>query len=76
MSRTIRGRRVAFDNIAVGSATGAERTKGTNTTEVLAYETFTAGTNAVRTTDALDHLLTVSGGKTSGFIDETIINTN
>jgi hypothetical protein len=26
MSRTLRGRRVAYDNIAAGSATGAERT--------------------------------------------------
>lgn len=76
MSYTIRGRRVAYDNIAVGAATGQERTKGTLTSEVLALENFVAGSAAVRTTDALDHLITVTGGKTTVDTDETMINTN
>ncbi len=76
MSFNIRGKRVAFDNIAVGSTTGRERTKGTNSTEVLAYENFEAGTAAVRTTDCLDHILTATTTRTTVFVDETIINTN
>jgi hypothetical protein len=76
MSFTLRGKRVSFDNIAVGSASGRERTKGSNTTEVLAYENFQAGTNAVRTTDALDHILTATTTRTTGYTDETMINTN
>ena len=69
MAFTLRGKRVAFDNIAVGSVTGRERTKGSNTTEPLAYETFEAGTNAVRTTDALDHILTNTTTRTTGFTE-------
>ncbi|MCU0521423.1 MAG: hypothetical protein MUF84_12105 [Anaerolineae bacterium] len=76
MSYNLRLRRVAYDNIAVGSATGRERTKGTNTTPLLANETFQAGTAAVRTTDCLDHIITATGGKTTAFVNETIINTN
>ncbi len=76
MSYNLRLRRVAYDNIAVGSATGIERTKGTNSTQLLAQETFTAGTAALRTTDCLDHIITASGGKTTVFVNETIINTN
>jgi hypothetical protein len=76
MSYNIRLRRVAYDNIAVGSATGRERLKGSNSTELLANETFTAGTAAVRTTDGLDHIITSSGGVTTAFVNETMVNTN
>ena len=76
MSYNLRLRRVAFDNIAVGRATGQERTKGTVSSELLAKETFQAGTAAVRTTDGLDHIISSSGGVTSAFVNETIINTN
>lgn len=76
MSYNIRLRRVAYDNIAVGSVTGRERVKGTNSTELLAKETFVAGTAAVRSTDGLDHLITTTAGKTTAFVNETMINTN
>lgn len=76
MSYSIRGKRVAFDNILVGTVASREMHKGTNTTEVLAYETFQAGTNAARTTDCLDHILTATTTRTTGFTDETMINTN
>jgi len=76
VSYNLRMRRVAFDNIAVGSVTGRERPKGTNSTELLAKETFTAGTAAVRTTDGLDHIITEAAGKTTDFVNETPINTN
>ena len=76
MSYNIRMRRVAYDNIAVGSATGRERTKGTNSTELLAKETMSAGTAAVRTTDCLDHIITQAAAKTTDFVNEKIINTN
>lgn len=76
MSYSLRLRRVAYDNIAVGSITGRERTAGTNSTPLLAKETFVAGTAAVRTTDCLDHIITSSGGATTDFVNETIINTN
>lgn len=76
MSYNIRMRRVAYDNIAVGSATGRERHKGTNSTELLAAETFAAGGAATRTTDGLDHIITSSGGKTTAFVNEQIENVN
>lgn len=76
MSYSIRMRRVAFDNVAVGSVAGRERHKGTNSTELLANETFTAGTAAVRTTDGLDHIITEAAGKTTGYVNETPVNTN
>jgi hypothetical protein len=83
MAFTIRGRRVAFDNIAVGSATGKEQT-AVGTTGVVSgpSETYFGGSNqavaATRPTskDSTDHLYTVSGDKTSEWINETIINTN
>lgn len=76
MSYNLRMRRVAFDNIAVGSATGRERVKGSNSTELLARENFTPGTAAVRTTDGLDHIITQTGGRTTGYVNEKIINAN
>lgn len=76
MSYNLRLRRVAYDNIAVGSVTGRERVKGTNSTELLAKETFVAGTAAVRTTDGLDHIITQLAGKTTGYVNETMVNTN
>ena len=78
MSYNLRLRRVAFDNIAVGSATGRERTKGTNSTEILAKENLNApdAPSTARTTNALDLILTTTGGKTTQYVNETIINTN
>ncbi len=76
MSYNLRLKRVAYDNIAVGSVAGRELTKGTNSTELLAKETFVAGTAAVRTTDGLDHIITSSGGVTTGYVGETMVNTN
>ena len=76
MSYNIRMRRVAYDNIAVGSATGRERHKGTNSTELLARETFALAGAAVRTTDCLDHIITTSGGATTEFVNEQIENAN
>lgn len=76
MSYNIRMRRVAYDNIAVGSATGRERTKGTNSTEALAYENFVPDSAATRTTDGLDHIITSSGGVTTEFVNEQILTEN
>lgn len=78
MSYNLRLRRVAYDNIAVGGVAGRERTKGTNSTEILARENINAPTapSTYRTTDCLDHIITSSGGKTTGYVNETIINTN
>ena len=76
MSYNIRLRRVAYDNIAAGSATGRERTKGTNSTELLAKECFIGDGASVRTTDCLDHILTTTGGKTSVFVNETMGSSN
>ena len=76
MSYTLRMRRVAYDNIAAGSATGRERTKGTNSTEVLARECFIGAQSAARTTDCLDHINTAAGGVTTGFVAETMLSSN
>jgi len=77
VSYNLRLRRVAYDNIAIGSATGRERIKGTNSTELLAREAVVfGGTPGQRTTDCLDHIITSSGGKTTAFVNETIINNN
>lgn len=78
MSYNLRLRRVAYDNIAVGGVAGRERTKGTNSTEILARENINAPTapSTYRTTDCLDHIITSSGGVTTGYVNETIINTN
>jgi len=71
MSYNLRMRRVAYDNIKGGSATGRERVKGSNSTELLAREALVAGgTPGQRTTDCLDHILGVSSGKTTGYVDE------
>lgn len=72
MSYTIRMRRVAYDNIAVGSVTGRERTKGTNSTEVLGRENMVAGAANTRTTDCLDHILTATTARTTEFTNEII----
>ena len=78
MSYNLRLRRVAYDNIAVGGVAGRERTKGTNSTEILARENINAPTapSTYRTTDCLDHIFTEAAGKTTGYVNETIINTN
>ena len=78
MSYNLRLRRVAFDNIAVGSVTGIERTAGTRSTEILCKENIAAPSapSTYRTTNALDLLITSTGGKTTQYVNETIINTN
>ena len=76
MSYTLRMRRVAYDNIAAGSATGRERTKGTNSTEVLARENFIGDQSAARTTDCLDHINTAAGAVTTEFVNETMLSSN
>jgi hypothetical protein len=78
MSYNLRLRRVAYDNIAVGSVTGIERHKGTNSTEILARENIAApdAPSTYRTTNALDLMLNEDGNKTTQYVNETIINTN
>lgn len=78
MSYNLRLRRVAFDNIAVGSATGIERTAGTRSTEILAKENIAAPSapSTYRTTNCLDHILNQDGNPTTVYTNETIINTN
>jgi hypothetical protein len=83
MSRTIRGRRVSYDNILVGTVASKEITAiGSSAPVSGPSETYFGGSNqaigATRptSTDATDNMLTVSGDKTSVWINETIINTN
>jgi hypothetical protein len=83
MSRTIRGRRVSYDNILVGTVASKEITAiGSSAPVSGPSETYFGGSNqaigATRPTskDATDNMLTVSGGKTSAWIDEMIENTN
>lgn len=83
MSYTIRGRRVAFDNILVGTAASKEITAiGSSGCVSGPSEKYFAGglpgisTTAPTSTDSTDNVLTVSGDKTSVWINETIINTN
>lgn len=78
MSYNLRLRRVAYDNIAVDSATGIERTAGTRSTEILAQENLNqpSSPSTYRTTNALDLMITSTGGKTTQYVNETIINTN
>jgi hypothetical protein len=83
MSYTIRGRRVAFDNILVGTVASKEITAiGSSAPVSGPSEKYFAGglpglsTTAPTSTNATDNLLTVSGDKTSVWINETIINTN
>ena len=52
MSRTLRGRRVAYDNIASGSATGTERTIAG---ETPAIEMHGGGTMTSTSTGDVDH---------------------
>lgn len=78
MSYNLRLRRCAFDNIAVGSVTGIERTAGTRSTEILAKENVAAPSapSTYHTTNALDSIITSTGGRTTAYVNETIINTN
>ena len=83
MSYTIRGRRVAFDNILVGTvASKAITAIGSSGPVSGPSETYFGGSNqaigATRPTskNATDNVLTVSGGKTSEWTNETMANTN
>ena len=83
MSFTIRGRRVAFDNIAVGSATGKQQTAvGTSGVVSGPSEKYFAGglpglsTTAPTSTNATDNMLVSTGSYTSVYTNETMINTN
>lgn len=76
MARTVKGRRIAFDNIAVGSATGLERTAAGTTlgsgsqTTAFNTERVLIGTTPGTTGAALglEHTLrTVTGGATTDF---------
>lgn len=67
MAYTLRGRRVNYDNIASGSATGQERTKGTLTSENIGGNTGKASGELIRAsvstaaTSSHDEELTISG---------------
>ena len=50
MARTVRGKRIAFDNISVGNATGAENTIAGSSGGTL--ERPVAGTSAIGNTSA------------------------
>jgi hypothetical protein len=83
MSYSIRGRRVSFDNILVGTVASKEITAiGSSGPVSGPSETYFGGSNqaigATRPTtkDATDNMLTVSGGKTSEWTNETMANTN
>lgn len=78
MSYNLRLRRVAYDNIAVGSVAGIERTAGTRSTEILCKENINqpSSPSTYRTTNALDLMLNEDGNKTTQYVNETIINTN
>lgn len=92
MAYTIRGRRVAFDNIAYASAAGRESTaRGTSDWVSGPSEKYGGGSNIITavgqtsppeasseptSTNSRDNMYTASGDKTSTYINETIINTN
>lgn len=63
MSRYVRNRREAYDNIAVGSATGHERLKGTLSSELYSQSNLAVG-SAFSTTDPHENLLAVASGST------------
>ena len=72
MARTVQGRRVAFDNIAIGSATGLERTisgttlgAGSQTTPFSKERRRTAVTGAPSTPGAEKYFRGVTGGLTT-----------
>ena len=75
MARTVKGRRTAFDNIAVGSATGLERTiagttlpHGAQTTPFANGERVISAGGSGTTDLGREHTLrTVSGGATTDF---------
>ena len=77
MSYSIRMRRCAYDNLLHGTVASREvHTGSAGSTEVLARETLVAGTASARTTDCLDHILTATTARTTGFTNETMENTN
>lgn len=55
MSRYLRNRKTNYDNIAVGSATGVERLKGSLTTEIYSRDNVASG-SAFSTTDPHENL--------------------
>ena len=57
MSRTIRNRTTAYDNISVGNATGAERIKGTLSSEVYGGGTNLAVGTSWHSTDPAENLV-------------------
>lgn len=83
MSYTIRGRRVAYDNILVGTVASKEITAiGSSAPVSGPSETYFGGSNqaigATRPTskDATDNMLVSTGSATSVWTNETMVNTN
>lgn len=88
MSYKIRGARVAFDNIAVGSTAGrenpavgsagsTEKYSGGSNIITANGETSKPASSTEPTSDyARDRIITSSGGVTTQYVNETIINTN
>ena len=82
MSRTIRGRRVSYDNILVGTVASKEiLVFGTSKTSGSS-ELYGGGSNLVvnssypTSAHAQEHIITESGGVTSDYVNEMIENTN
>ena len=78
MSYTLRTRRVAYDNIAVGSATGRENPAvglAGSTEQNMNGEHFGIA-SSMSTDKAVNRIITTTGGVTTLEPLETIINTN
>lgn len=63
MSRYLRNRKTNYDNVAVASAAGVERLKGSLSSEVYSKDNIAVGT-AFSTTDPHENLLGVASGLT------------
>jgi hypothetical protein len=82
MSRTIRGRRVSYDNILVGTVASKENLSHSTTINTSGLEKRGGGSNLIvnssypTSAHAQEHIITTSGGSTSDYVNEMIENTN
>lgn len=82
MSRTIRGRRVSYDNILYATVASKEiLVIGTSVCTSGPSEEYCGGSHiavgtSFPTSDAQEHIISSSGGVTSNYVNEMIENTN
>jgi hypothetical protein len=83
MSRTIRGRRVSYDNILYATVASKEiLVIGTSVCTSGPSEVYgggsnlTVGTSFPTSAHAQEHIITQTGGSTSDYVNEMIENTN